>query len=99
MTLRPGCYARYKKHHDELWPEIAASMSNNDVAMAIFHLEERLFLHAVAPTKEHWQRSREAPILEKWHDLMKQMLETDESGNISFEEFETAFEFGLFKDI
>ena len=25
--LRPGCYAKYKQYHDELWPEVAARPS------------------------------------------------------------------------
>jgi L-rhamnose mutarotase len=24
FKLKPGCYAAYKKAHDELWPEIVA---------------------------------------------------------------------------
>jgi L-rhamnose mutarotase len=98
MTLRPGCYAMYKKHHDELWPEIATSMSDNEVSMAIFRSGERLFLHAAAPSEAHWQRSRDVPILKKWSQLMMQFLESDESGNILFEQLEPAFGFGLFKD-
>ena len=57
MLLRPGCYDEYKKHHDEIWPDLAQSMSDNEVSMAIFRLEDRLFLHAAAPTEAHWQRS------------------------------------------
>ncbi len=97
MTLRPGCYDMYKKHHDELWPEIATSMSDNEVSMAIFRSGQRLFLHAAAPSEAHWQRSRDEPVLEKWSEIMTQLLEADENGNIVLEQLEPAFGFGLFK--
>ena len=39
-------------------------MDDNDVSMAIFVHGEKMFLHAVAPTEEHWKRSREVAVLE-----------------------------------
>ena len=46
FKLKPGCYAEYKKAHDELWPEIASPMRDGGVAMIIYHYKRRLFLHA-----------------------------------------------------
>ncbi len=88
MTLRSGAYAEYKKAHDELWPEIAESMSDNDVSMAIYRFGENLVIHAVAPTEADWNKSRDVPILEKWFD---------QQGEIIFEDLPEAFAFGIFK--
>ena len=98
MSLRPDAYDEYKKAHDELWPEIADSMSVNDVSMAIYKFNENLIIHAVAPTEEDWDKSREAPILEKWFEYMSTLLVTDDSGDIIFEDLPEAFAFGIFKD-
>ncbi len=65
MKLRPGCYVEYKKEHDDIWPDLAKSMSDNEVSMAIFRHKDHLFLHATAPTEAHWHRSRDVPILAK----------------------------------
>ena len=97
MTLRSGAYAEYKKAHDELWPEIADSMSDHDVSMAIYRFGENLIIHAVAPTEEDWNKSRDVPILEKWFEYMATLLETDENGEIIFEDLPEAFAFGVFK--
>ena len=97
MTLRPGAYAEYKKAHDELWPEIADSMSDNDVSMAIYRFGENLVIHAVAPTEADWNKSRDVPILEKWFEYMSTLLATDEQGEIIFEDLPEAFAFGIFK--
>ena len=97
MTLRPGAYAEYKKAHDELWPEIADSMSDNDVSMAIYRFGENLVIHAVAPTEADWNKSRDVPILEKWFEYMSTLLATNQEGEIIFEDLPEAFAFGIFK--
>ena len=98
MKLRPGAYPGYKKHHDELWPDIAKSMSDNDVSMIIYRHGDTLFLHATAPTEADWLKSREVPILEDWQALMAEFLVDDGMGAVQAEELEISFEFGDYKD-
>ena len=97
MKLRPGAYDRYKLAHDQLWPELAAGMRANEVSMAIYRDGERLFLFAAAPSEDHWQRSRQDPILTRWDAQMATLLETDEQGSIMFTVMPKAFGFGEFK--
>ncbi len=40
--LKPGRYEEYKKAHDELWPELAAAMTDCEVNMVIHHFDGRL---------------------------------------------------------
>ena len=35
--LKPGRYFEYKKAHDEVWPELAQAMTDNQVNMVIHH--------------------------------------------------------------
>ena len=97
MNLRPGAYERYRLAHDQLWPELAAGMSANQVSMAIYRDADRLFLFAAAPSEAHWQRSRQDPILARWDARMTELLETDERGDIAFTFLPKAFGFGEFK--
>ena len=97
MKLRPGAYHQYKLAHDQLWPELAAGMSANQVSMAIYRDGTRLFLFAMAPSEAHWQRSRQDPILARWNARMADLLEIDEQGGIEFEVLPKAFGFGEFK--
>jgi L-rhamnose mutarotase len=97
MKLRPGAYEKYKLAHDQLWPELAAGMSANQVSMAIYRDGERLFLFAMAPSKTHWDRSRQDPILARWDTRMTELLETNEQRGIAFTELPKAFGFGEFK--
>ena len=97
MTLRPGAYAKYKLAHDQIWPELAAGMRANEVSMAIYRDGDRLFLLATAPTEEHWERSRQDPILARWDAKMTEFLETNDQGGIAFTVLPKAFVFGEFK--
>jgi L-rhamnose mutarotase len=97
MRLKPGCLAAYRKAHDELWPEIARSMSENQVSMAIYHDGGQLFVFATAPSEAHWDRSRQFPSLAKWDAMMTEFLEADAPGKIAFKHPEKVFGFGDFK--
>ena len=65
--------------------------------MAIYRDGNRLFLHAVAPSEAHWERSRQDPILAKWDARMAELLETDAHGKLAFTLLPKAFGFGEFK--
>ena len=97
MGLKPGCLDAYKRAHDNLWPEIARSMRDNEVNMAIYHDEGRLFVFASAPSEAHWQRSRQEPALERWDALMTEFVEAGAPGKIAFRSPNKVFGFGHFK--
>jgi L-rhamnose mutarotase len=97
FCLKPGCYAEYKDAHDNLWPEIAESMAVNNVSMVIYLCGDRLFLHAVAPTRADWEKSRQHPALGKWHRYMATLMVTDDQGQSIVDELEPAFSFGMFR--
>jgi L-rhamnose mutarotase len=97
LTLLPGKYDAYKRAHDDLWPELAEGMRANDVNMAIYRDDNRLFVFAAAPSEAHWNRSRQDPILAKWDKSMHEFLETDQTGNLAFTLLPKAFGFGDFK--
>lgn len=96
LTLRAGAYDGYKKAHDELWPELAEGMRENQIDMAIYRDGDRLFLFAAAPSEAHWKTSREAPILATWDQEMANFLVTDEQGKLAFTPLPKAFGFGQF---
>jgi len=96
MTMRSGAYEKYKLAHDQLWPDLAKGMRENGVSMAIHRDGDRLFLFAAAPSRAHWERSRQDPVLARWDAQMAELLETDENGRIAFTSLPKAFGFGQF---
>ena len=97
MNLRLGASEKYKLAHDQLWPELAEGMRANQVSMAIYRDGDCLFLFAAAPSEDHWQRSRQDPVLARWDAGMADLLETDKQGGIAFTVLPKAFGFGEFK--
>lgn len=97
MGLKPGCIEAYENAHDNLWPEIVRSMSENDVSMAIYHENGRLFIFASAPTEAHWDRSRREPALARWDAVMTEFLESSAPGKIDFHTPQKVFGFGEYK--
>ncbi len=73
-------------------------MRENQISMAIFRDGNRLFLFATAPSREHWERSRNDPVLARWDARMTELLETDSAGQIAFSILPKAFGFGDFAD-
>jgi L-rhamnose mutarotase len=96
MTLRPGAYEQYKLAHDHLWPELAAGMRENQISMAIYRDGDRLFLFATAPTREHWERSRNDPVLARWDARIAQLVQPDKDERIAFCMLPKVFGFGDF---
>src|SRR5260370_40645237 len=93
MKLRPGAYEQYKLAHDQLWPELAEGMRANQVSMAIYRDGDRLFLFAAAPSEDHWEWSRQDPILARWDAGMADLLGTDKPGAIAVRVVPGAFGF------
>ena len=99
--LKPGRYPEYRKVHDkfdELWPELAKAMTENQVNMVILHHEERLHLYVTAPTEEHFTRSHAGEVADRWNEYMATMSVTGSEGETLFEEMDIAFAFGRYRD-
>ena len=96
LKLRPGCYAEYKRRHDELWPELAEVLRTNAVSMVIYPFGDYLFVHETAPSDEAFDRVNRHPENARWNKYMSEVLETDGSGNPIHQRLPLAFAFGNF---
>lgn len=99
FKLKPGCYAEYKKAHDELWPEIAADLQARGCSMAIYHYDDRLFLHAVYPSRGRAETKPTAAQAEagaRWSRYMASLMDCHADGTAIVEMLEPAFLFGAF---
>ena len=79
MKLKPGVVAEYKKRHDEIWPELAATLKAAGVSdYSIFFDEQTLTLFAVQKLSEGHTAAQlaDSPIVRKWWDYMAPLMET-----------------------
>lgn len=80
MKLKPGCFAEYKKRHDEIWPELSELIKSTGVSdYSIFLDEETNILFAVQ--KQSGDTSSQDlgnnPIVKKWWAYMADIMDTN----------------------
>jgi L-rhamnose mutarotase len=79
MKLKPGNVAEYKKHHDEIWPELSREIRAAGISdYSIFLDEETFTLFAVQKLTEKNSAAAlpNSPIVRKWWDSMAPLMET-----------------------
>jgi len=80
MKMKPGCREEYIKIHDAIWPELKEMIKNGGVSdYSIFLDEETNILFAVQKVsgEESSQDMGVHPIVAKWWDYMKDIMETN----------------------
>lgn len=80
MKLKPGAVAEYKKHHDEIWPELVGELRAAGISdFSIFLDEETLTLFAVQKLADenHADDLSKNPVMRKWWDFMAPLMETN----------------------
>ena len=78
--MKPGCREEYIKRHDAIWPELKEMIKNGGVSdYSIFLDEETNILFAVQKVsgEESSQDMGVHPIVAKWWDYMKDIMETN----------------------
>jgi L-rhamnose mutarotase len=80
MKLFRGQEAEYKRRHDAIWPELQQLLKNAGIAeYSIFLDEDTLDLIGVLKIVaiENMDIIAELPIMRKWWDYMKDIMETN----------------------
>jgi len=80
MYLKPGNLEEYIKRHDEIWPELLVALKEEGIHdYSIFLDEETLCLFAVQKLEEGFDDAhlRSLPIMKKWWDYMKDLMEVN----------------------
>ena len=78
MQLKPGVVPEYKRRHDELWPELAAALSEAGIFdYWIFLDEDTLALFAVLKRKpgHPFEALPTLPVMRRWWDHMAPLME------------------------
>lgn len=80
MKMKPGCREEYIKRHNAIWPELKEMIKNGGVSdYSIFLDEETNILFGVQKVsgEESSQDLGVNPVVAKWWDYMKDIMETN----------------------
>jgi len=78
MKLKPGCFAEYKRRHQEIWPELVRKHTEYGIRdYTIFFDDQTLTLFAfrrIAAGSEP-ERMREDALVQKWWSYNADLME------------------------
>jgi L-rhamnose mutarotase len=83
MQLKPGALDEYRRHHDEIWPELCELLHAAGISdYSIHHDPETDALFAVLwRSDDHgMERLPEADVMQRWWDAMAPFLVMTEEG-------------------
>ena len=92
MKLKPGGLAEYKRHHDEIWPELVAEIERQGIAqITIFENDPVLFLYSEISDPDEWDRLWHSEIHDKWGEYMAPLMEFNAEGIVDSSEVREVF--------
>ena len=80
MKLKPGFEKEYKKRHDEIWPELKKALKEAGISDYSIYLDRdthTLFGVQRRESSKKTERLSELPIMKKWWDYMKDLMEVN----------------------
>jgi L-rhamnose mutarotase len=92
MRLKPGKFAEYKDHHDNIWPELVAEVERSGIAsITTFRSGDNLFLFSEIHDQEAWDRLWNSEIHRKWAAVMEPLMHIKPDGIVDFGELDEIF--------
>ena len=84
MKLNPGQEDTYRKRHDEIWPELVQLLKESGVSDYSIFLDQpssTLFGVLVCNDPARFKKLPESPVMMKWWQYMKDIMETNADGS------------------
>jgi L-rhamnose mutarotase len=76
LRLKPGSFAEYKKHHDNIWPELVREIEKSGIAqITIFANDPQLFLYSQIYDQKAWDRLWSSKVHDKWAEYMEPLMQ------------------------
>ena len=84
MNLLPGKEVEYQKRHDEIWPELTALLRQHGISNYSIFLDAtnaKLFGVLSAEDLAMFSQLPQSPLMQKWWQYMKDIMETNADGS------------------
>ena len=76
LRLKPGSLAEYKKHHDNIWPELVREIEKSGIAqITIFANDPQLFLYSQIYDQQAWDKLWSSKVHDKWAEYMEPLMQ------------------------
>ena len=92
MRLKPGKYAEYKHHHDNIWPELVAEIERAGIkSITTFKSGDNLFLVSEITDEGAWQRLWTSDVHRRWAEVMEPLMHLTPDGMVDAGELQEIF--------
>ena len=92
MRLKPDALAEYKRHHDNIWPELVAEIERSGIgSITTFQRDLDLFLVSEISDEAAWDRLWNSEIHERWAELMQPLMHLRDDGIVDAGELAEVF--------
>ena len=83
LRLKPGAFARYKRYHDNIWPELVREIGSSGIAqITTFADGLQLFLYSEIYDKKGWDKLWNSRIHDEWAECMKPLMQFRPDGKV-----------------
>lgn len=84
MRLKPGGLAEYRRHHDEIWPQLVEEIERSGIAsFTTFEHDPELFLYSEVTDEQAWDRLWHSQIHQRWSEVMAPLMDIDADGIVA----------------
>jgi L-rhamnose mutarotase len=79
MKLRPTAHDEYRRRHDAIWPDLAATLREHGVHSYSIFLDVQhslLFAYVELESVERWDAIADTAVCRRWWAFMRDLMET-----------------------
>jgi L-rhamnose mutarotase len=92
MRLKPESLAEYKRHHDNIWPELVAEIERSGIAsITTFQRDLDLFLVSEIADEGAWDKLWNSEVHRRWAELMQPLMHLRDDGIVDAGELAEVF--------
>ena len=75
MRLKDGGLAEYRRHHDNIWPELVAEIEKSGIAqITIFENDPMLVLYSEVYDEDAWNKLWSSEVHDRWGEIMNPLM-------------------------
>jgi len=84
MKVHPTAHDEYRRRHDAIWPELAATLRAHGVGSYSIFLDPArsvLFAYVELESVERWNAIADTAVCRRWWAFMRDIMETNPDGS------------------
>ncbi len=92
MRLKPDALPEYKRHHDEIWPDLVAEIERSGIGqITTFQRGLDLFLFSQIADEAAWNRLWTSEVHRRWAEVMEPLMHLRDDGIVDAGELTEIF--------